>query len=105
MAADDAVTGFCVLYRWRLHPGHEEAFARGWLEVTELYLREAGSHGSRLHKCDDGTWAAYAQWPDRAAWEAAGRAGFEVDGFAQMREAVAERFEEIVMTPEVDRLR
>ena len=95
---------FCVLYRWRLRDDLVEQFRRGWLEVTELYLEQAGSLGSRLHHCEDGTWAAYAQWPDRAAWEAAGQAGFTADGHDLMREAVAERFEPILMQMDTDRL-
>lgn len=41
---------FVVLYRWRIK--------------TARY----GALGSRLHQVDDGSWLAYAQWPDRERW-------------------------------------
>jgi len=38
---------------------------------TEEIRNEMGGLGSRLHRSDDGSWIAYAQWPSRATWEAA----------------------------------
>ena len=32
-----------------------------------------GGLGSRLHRSEDGSWIAYAQWPHKDAWEAAGK--------------------------------
>jgi len=61
---------FAVLYRWRLVPGREASFEAAWARMTERIAADAGGLGSRLHRAADGTWAAYAQWPDRAAWEA-----------------------------------
>jgi hypothetical protein len=63
---------FIALYRWKLKPGHEAQFQTGWHRGTqEIYCRW-GSLGSRLHRAEDGTWVAYAQWPDRLTWEGMG---------------------------------
>jgi quinol monooxygenase YgiN len=62
---------FAVIYRWRLRPGTEAAFRDAWAEVTAAIRRDRGGLGSRLHRADDGSWLAYAQWPDRASWETA----------------------------------
>ncbi|HLL75244.1 MAG TPA: antibiotic biosynthesis monooxygenase [Pyrinomonadaceae bacterium] len=62
---------FIALYRWRLKEGQEEKFREGWRRLTEEIRGRRGSHGSRLHRAADGTWIAYAQWPDRRTWELA----------------------------------
>ena len=92
--------GFAVLYRWRLHPGREDDFVAAWAEMTAAIRRERGGLGSRLLRSDDGTWVAYAQWPDRAAWEAA-QAGESVApaAAAVMGAAIAERFPAIPLEP------
>ena len=51
-----------------------------------------GSYGSRLHKADDGSWVAYARWPDRETREKCGTP--DPEGEAMMREAIAEYFPE-----------
>lgn len=63
------VTGFAVIYQWRLKPGMEEQFRSAWEELTELLKQKRGARGSRLHRTDYGTLVAYAQWPDQPAWE------------------------------------
>jgi hypothetical protein len=62
---------FAVIYRWKLIPGREAQFERGWRAGTAAIAKEFGGWGSRLHRADDGTVFAYAQWPDRATWEKA----------------------------------
>ena len=62
---------FAVIYRWKLIPGREAQFEEGWRAGTAAIAREFGGWGSRLHRGDDGTVFAYAQWPDRATWERA----------------------------------
>ena len=94
---------FAVVYRWRLHPGREEQFADGWARVTRAIAATCGSFGSRLHRADDGTWVAYARWPDAAARE---RCAFdEPEGERLMAEAVAERFPELRLELVTDLLR
>lgn len=62
---------FVAMYRWKLREGQEEKFREGWRRRTEEIYRACGSLGSRLHRAEDGTWVAYAQWPDKRDWEAA----------------------------------
>ncbi len=61
---------YVVFYRWKLKPGSEESFAKYWEEGTHLFRNEQKALGSRLHKADDGTYFAYAQWPDRETYHA-----------------------------------
>ena len=58
---------FTVLYRWRTTPGTEEQFVDGWERVTRAISDQCGSFGSRLHRCDDGSWLGYARWPSAQA--------------------------------------
>ena len=93
-----------VLYRWRLHPGHEAAFIQGWSRLTELLL-ERGSFGSRLHRGGDGLWYAYAQWPSDQIRQAAFALGpLDEAATAQIKSAIAERFPEVVLDPIADYL-
>ncbi|WP_369130113.1 antibiotic biosynthesis monooxygenase [Modestobacter roseus] len=86
---------FAVVYRWRLRPGSEERFRDGWERVTRAISAGCGSHGSRLHRADDGTWVAYARWPDAATRE---RCTFdEPEGERLMAESVVERFPELTL--------
>jgi hypothetical protein len=62
---------FIALYRWKVKAGHELMFREGWHQRTEEIYRTCGSFGSRLHQAEDGTWVAYAQWPDRKTYDAA----------------------------------
>ena len=80
---------FVAVYRWRLKEGQEGRFREGWRRLTEELARERGGLGSRLHRADDGEWVAYAQWPDRRAWEA-GASGevADAEAVALMRESV-----------------
>jgi heme-degrading monooxygenase HmoA len=62
---------FAVIYRWRVIPGLEAQFEQGWRAGTERIAAEFGGWGSRLHKGEDGSYVAYAQWPDEATWRRA----------------------------------
>ena len=55
-----------AIYRWRIEDGMEAQFIDGWKRVTRAIYDTCGSYGSRLHRCEDGTWLAYARWPDAA---------------------------------------
>lgn len=84
-----------VIYRWRLKEGHEAIFRQGWCEMTESIYRSRGSLGSRLHKAEDGTWVAYAQWHDEETWRRAREAGTANEAAARkMREGSAQLISE-----------
>jgi len=85
-----------VIYRWRPKPGLEAQFADGWARVTRAIYENCGSYGSRLHRVEDGTWLAYARWPDKATRDACDHQ--EREGQRLMREAVEEDFPDLIMT-------
>ena len=95
--------GFVVLYRWRLHAGREKSFVEAWSCLTQQLLL-AGSFGSRLHCSADGTWYGYAQWPSEDARQRAFALSVNPDASAQMRDAIAETFPEIVLESVADYL-
>ncbi|MCX5746793.1 MAG: antibiotic biosynthesis monooxygenase [Proteobacteria bacterium] len=81
---------FAVMYRWQLAPGSEARFADAWRVMTEAIRQRNGTQGSRLHRADDGDFVAYAAWPSREAWEAAGHLPpADPVAFATMRECIA----------------
>ena len=80
---------FIALYRWTVRGGREEHFREGWRRLTEEIYERRGSLGSRLHRAEDGSWVAYAQWPDRRAWEASqGSAAVDAEASRMMRESI-----------------
>ncbi|MFE9629450.1 hypothetical protein [Streptomyces sp. NPDC006463] len=83
---------FAVVYRWRLQEGKEQLFVDGWHRVTAAIHSQCGSYGSRLHQADDGTWVAYARWPDSETREQCAMP--DPQGAAMMTETIAERFPE-----------
>jgi len=97
--------GFCVLYRFRVRDGEEAAFVSAWTELTHGIRDQRGGLGSRLHRDDDGTFVAYAQWPDRATWQRAQELP-SVDPVASERMArtMTESFSPILLTPGEDLL-
>ena len=83
---------FIAIYRWKLKPGKEEQFRAAWSKVTLAIRENCGSLGSRLHKAEDGTWAAYAQWPSKELWQEDRTLDAETNIARQkMREAVEEK--------------
>lgn len=52
-----------IYFKWKVVAGRETDFEQAWLELTELIRDEHGGLGSRLHRCADGHYFAYAQWP------------------------------------------
>lgn len=96
---------FAVLYCWRLVEGREQEFADAWARVTEAIRHERGGLGSCLHRAQDGTWVAYARWPDRAAWQRSREAGpVDAQASRRMAEAIAETFEPVPLELRDDRL-
>lgn len=59
---------FVALYEFVVRDGREQQFCDNWALLTEGLYQHAGSLGSRLHRCADGRYLAYAQWPDRDSW-------------------------------------
>jgi hypothetical protein len=79
--------GFAVIYRWRLIAGKEDQFRTAWERVTKLLLAHRSALGSRLHHADDGTWVAYAQWPNRDTWQQSRDADpIDAEALSQMHE-------------------
>lgn len=61
---------YCIIYRFEIKSGCEKEFKASWQSLTLLFRRYAGSLGSRLHRAD-AHFIAYAQWPDKASYQAA----------------------------------
>jgi quinol monooxygenase YgiN len=94
---------FVVLYRWRIHDGHEEEFVKAWSRNSDIYLKEFGSLGSRLHQGSDGLWYSYAQWPsEQARKEAFSNVTADADASASMERAIAERFPPVTLDVHAD---
>lgn len=94
---------FVVLYRWRIHEGHEEGFVDAWSRKSDIYLKELGSLGSRLHKGSDGLWYSYAQWPsEQAREEAFSNGADDAEASARMERAIAERFPPVILDVQAD---
>lgn len=97
--------GFVVIYRWRLHPDKEQQFVEVWSRNTPLIIERCGGQGSRLHKGEDGIWLAYAQWPDKATWQASYSVpNWDAEGGRLMQEAVIESLPRIYLNPVADYL-
>ena len=83
---------FSVIYSFQPKAGQERAFMDAWEGMTKLIHEYEGSLGSRLHKNVDGSYIAYAQWPDRQRWESSGPLlpSSSKEFSAQMRHACSE---------------
>lgn len=105
MSGQAGPVGFAVIYRWRLREGTEAEFREAWSQLTEAIRKERGGLGSRLHRDEDGTWVAYAQWPDRDRWEQARRyKPADAEAFRRMGECVEESFPPQFLEPLEDLL-
>lgn len=96
---------FVAVYAWRVKPGREEDFRRGWARVTEAIRARWGTFGSRLHRTLDGEFVGYAGWPDEATWRAAIAAGWDIgepEARALMRDAIESSRPEPVFLMNVD---
>lgn len=62
---------YAVIYRFKVIQGKEVAFENLWRAVTKAFMTHAEGLGSRLHKTEAGVYIAYAQWPDKKAWQTA----------------------------------
>ncbi|MEN0653018.1 MULTISPECIES: antibiotic biosynthesis monooxygenase [Hyphobacterium] len=96
-----------VLYRWRITPGKEAEFRAAWVEGTKLIHEKCGSYGARLHEGADGLFWSYARWPSDEVRKACFEQNdfFSKACFKTMQAAIAERFDEVVLTVTDDVLR
>lgn len=60
---------YCVIYLFQLKEGKEIEFKTTWSAFTTLLYETANSLGSRLHKKEDLSYIAYAQWPDKETFD------------------------------------
>ncbi|CAN5490461.1 hypothetical protein BH10ACI1_BH10ACI1_10320 [soil metagenome] len=60
---------FIALYHWKIKHGSEEKFQEGWHRRTLEIRANCGGSGSRLHRAEDGSFIAYAQWKNKEMWE------------------------------------
>jgi heme-degrading monooxygenase HmoA len=94
---------FVVLYRWRIHDGQEDEFVKAWSRNSDIYVKEFGSLGSRLHQGSDGLWYSYAQWPsEQARKEAFSNGTADAEASARMEYAIAERFPPVILDVQAD---
>jgi len=88
---------FVVIYRWRIKPSYEPQFIEAWAEVTDYFLKNWDSLGSRLHRGNDGLFYAYAQWKFAADRENAFENAIEMEASSKMSEAIEERLEPVIL--------
>ena len=62
---------YIVIYSFEIKKGQNENFIQSWKKLTNLIKQYAGGLGSRLHKKNDYTYVAYAQWPDKNTFDKA----------------------------------
>jgi hypothetical protein len=90
---------FTVIYCWRVKEDCQEKFREGWRRATEAIYQNYNSLGSRLHKCEDGRWMAYAQWPSKEAWQMMrDNLTMDTEAFAMMRDSTEGATEITCMT-------
>jgi quinol monooxygenase YgiN len=96
---------FIALYRWKLKPEKENQFREAWSQVTLAIRDKCGSLGSRLHRSEDGTWVAYAQWPNKESWQSERPLDDSAVAARQrMRDAVEESLPSLYLTVSDDYL-
>lgn len=77
----------------------ESEFTEAWSQVTRFMVENCGSLGSRLHRANDGTFYAYAQWNSAEHRDAAfsGHPDEIEEAAAIMRAATIKRFPEVIL--------
>lgn len=96
---------FTILYRWRIKPGLEQQFTNTWSEITEFYLKNFDSLGSRLHRGNDDIWYAYAQWRSSKHRENAFLSSSHLAAMKRMHDSIEESFPEIQLEIAADFLK
>ncbi|MCW8090493.1 antibiotic biosynthesis monooxygenase family protein [Alteromonas sp. ASW11-130] len=59
---------FVVMFEFVVKAGCEEQFLSAWPKTTQGIFLFKGSLGSRLHRDKNGSFIAYAQWPDEETY-------------------------------------
>lgn len=88
---------FIALYRLKLKSGQEENFRESWRRITEEIYLKHGSLGSRLHKAEDGTWVAYAQWSDKKSWLTRSKSLEDLEALTWFRESIDISYPDLYM--------
>lgn len=89
---------FIALYHWKIKPDCEAEFQEGWRRITLEIRENCGGLGSRLHKSEDGTFIAYAQWKDKETWENAREIQtIDEEAAEMMRDSIEERLPTVFM--------
>ncbi len=55
---------YSIIYEFKVKENQNQIFEKAWEELTELFYQYGNSRGSRLHRKNEQTYVAYAQWPD-----------------------------------------
>ncbi|MEM6638707.1 MAG: hypothetical protein AAF610_02270 [Pseudomonadota bacterium] len=79
---------YAVTYRFLLKNSDAEThaeFIEVWRALTDVFAKRRGALGSRLHKVDETTYMAYAQWPSQSAYEADAQSGGPEEPLASLR--------------------
>ncbi len=61
-----------IIYKFEIKPNKFTAFLKHWKQMTNLIHQYEKGLGSRLHKQNETTFIAYAQWPDKETWSNSG---------------------------------
>jgi quinol monooxygenase YgiN len=92
--------GFVAIYHWRIYVDQIDSFLAAWETVTRCIKAERGGLGSKIHRADDGTFVAYAQWPDRETWQAMGKLpSVDPEASKAMRAAIEESLPSLYLDP------
>ena len=80
---------FIAVYKWKIIPGKESEFQNRWEMGTKIFRDDHEALGSRLHRGDDGTYMAYAQWPSREIYFRKSELSFEhTEHLSKMRDCI-----------------
>jgi quinol monooxygenase YgiN len=75
---------YVAIYRWKIRPQKESYFVEQWIEMSQELKKTHGCLGARLHRHDDGSFVAYAQWSTKLAMHEA-RSKISEAHFLQVR--------------------
>jgi len=90
-----------VLYRWKVKPGHEDAFRDAWATGTLRIRETCKSGGAELFSGPGGLFLSLARWPsEEMRSRCLNESGVADEPWAQtMNDCIAERLPEIPLSP------